>query len=45
MPKINTLPKFRKVLIKKRQPKEWLLPASLKKALQEHELWPNLRAQ
>ena len=45
MPKTNALPKFRKVHLKKRQPKEWDLPASLKKALREHELWPNLRAK
>ena len=45
MPMTITKTKFRKVHLQQRQPKEWDMPASLKKALEEHELWPHLRAK
>ena len=44
MPKTAIKTKFRRVLIQQRQPKEWDMPAALKKALEEHELWPHLKA-
>ena len=42
MLKTRTRPKFRKALLQQRQPKVWDMPTSLKKALEDHELWPNL---
>ena len=45
MTKKTTHPKFRKVRLQTRQPKEWDMPASLKKALEQHEHWPHLKAK
>ena len=45
MTKITNKLKLNEVSIPKRQPKEWHMPAALKKALEEHEHWPHLKAK
>ena len=45
MPKKAKRVTFRKVEVKTRKRKEWAMPAALKKALSDHELWPHLKAK